>query len=256
MTATGGAPDLAGRRVLLTGASRGIGAVVARHLAGLGAELVLVARNHQAIDALASELPGTGHQAIALDVADETAWQDAAGRLAPAGAVHGVVTAAALLHPIGPLGTWPVAEFRRTLDTNVVGTLLAVLSCLESLQASNGSVVTFSGGGATAPLPRFDAYAASKAAVVRLTENLAADLAGSGVRLNSVAPGFVVTPMHNETLQAGPERVGVDYYDKTRRAVEQGGGDPPQLVAELTAFLLSDDSEGITGKLLSARWDP
>jgi NAD(P)-dependent dehydrogenase (short-subunit alcohol dehydrogenase family) len=93
----------------------------------------------------------------------------------------------------GPIGSYAVADFRRTLEVNVVDTLLAIRACLPGLLASGGAVVTFSGGGATAPLPRFDAYTASKAAVARLSENIAVELATQGVRINCVAPGFVAT---------------------------------------------------------------
>jgi 3-oxoacyl-[acyl-carrier protein] reductase len=141
------------------------------------------------------------------------------------------------------------------LDLNVCGTLLAVLNNLGPLRAAAGSIVTFSGGGATGPMPRFDAYATSKTAVVRLTENIATDLINEGIRANSVAPGFVLTSMHEQTLAAGPDLVGTEYFEKTRQTL-LGGGDSPQLAAELVAFLVSDMSYGITGKLLSARWDP
>src|SRR5205807_9146574 len=110
---------------------------------------------------------------------------------------------------------------RRTLDVNVVGTLLAIRYSLPALRAGGGSIVTFGGGGATAPLPRFDAYAASKAAVARLSENLAETI--SPVRINCVAPGFVVTRMHELTLAAGPGAAGRDYHERTRREVAQGG---------------------------------
>ena len=246
---------LAGRRVLVTGASRGLGAVVARHLAESGAEVVLVARTEPVLEELAGSLPGSGHEAVALDVTDAGAWAAAAPRVAPGGVLDGLVTAAATIGPIGPLGSWEVDDFRTTLDVNVVGVLLPVLVMLDALRAGGGSVVTFSGGGATGPFPRFDAYAASKAAVVRLTENLARDL-GPVVRCNSVAPGFVMTDMHRATLEAGPDRVGREYFERTRAALESGGGDPPGPAAALTAFLLSPVAAGITGTLVSARWDP
>ena len=176
--------------------------------------------------------------------------------IAPAGVLHGVVTAAAQLAPIGRLGSWDISTFRATVDVNLTGTLLAIAACLPALKATRGSVVTFSGGGATGPFPRYDAYAASKAAVVRLTENLAVDLAADGVRANAVAPGFITTEMHAETLAAGPERAGEDYFRRTRQAVQAGAGDPLALAVGLVAFLLSDASSGITGKLISAQWDP
>lgn len=249
-------PGLEGRRIVVTGASRGIGAACCRRLAADGARLVLVARDATALAALGASLPGGPHEAIALDVADAAAWQDAEPALAPDGMLDGLVTAAGILAPIGPVGSYAIAEFRRTLEVNLIGTLLAVTATLAPLRRSRGSIVTLSGGGATGPFPRFDAYAASKAAVVRLTENLAVDLAADGVRCNAVAPGFVVSAMHDETLAAGPERVGAAYFARTRQAVESGGGDSPELAADLVAFLVSAASEGITGKLLSARWDP
>jgi 3-oxoacyl-[acyl-carrier protein] reductase len=76
------------------------------------------------------------------------------------------------------------------------------------------------------------------------------------VRINAIAPGFVVTDIHQATLEAGPHRAGAAYFERTEAAIKRGGGDPPMDAAELTAFLLSDASEGITGRLISARWDP
>ena len=176
MSDAGRARLLAGKRVLITGASRGIGAVVARRLASQGAELILVARDEKALLQVAAGLESGPHRVEALDVTDARAWDAVREVVLADRAVDAVVTAAAALAPIGPLGSWDISSFRETLDLNVCGTLLAILTCLDALRAAHGSIITFSGGGATAPMPRYDAYAASKAAVVRLTENLAVDL--------------------------------------------------------------------------------
>ena len=241
------------RRVLVTGGSRGIGLVAARGLAERGWRVALLARQEHTLQQALGELPGEGHEVFAMDVADETAWQRQAQRLLD---VRGLVCAAAVLDPVGPIGSYAVADFRRTLEVNVVGTLLAIGTCLPGLRASRGAVVTFSGGGATAPLPRFDAYATSKAAVVRLSENLAVELAGEGVRINCVAPGFVATDIHDSTLAAGPELAGVDYFEHTRAELERGGA-PASEAAELVCELLEPDPEApFTGKLISAQWDP
>jgi NAD(P)-dependent dehydrogenase (short-subunit alcohol dehydrogenase family) len=239
-------------RVLVTGGSMGIGRAVAREIADRGSQIAVVARGREAIDETLASLPGDGHIGIAFDVSDPAAWASAVSGISDLG---GLVCAAGVIEPIGRVGSYDPAEFMRTVEINLYGTFLGVHACLPLLRESRGAVVTFSGGGATSPLPRFDAYAASKAAVVRLTENLARDLADDGIRLNSVAPGFVVTRMQDATLSAGPEVAGADYYEKTQKQVAEGGA-PARRAAELTAFLLSEEAEGITGKLISAPWDP
>ncbi len=240
-------------RALITGGSKGIGRAAAVALAERGWRVALLARDQTALESTRAELPGDGHEVFAMDTADEDAWQ----RIAPhLGDLNGLVCAAAVLAPVGPIGTYPVAGFRRTLDVNLLGTLLAIVSCLPGLRASRGSVVTFSGGGATGPLVRFDAYAASKAAVVRLSENIALELAGAGVRVNCVAPGFVATDIHESTLAAGPELAGADYFERTRAELERGGA-PADEAAELVCHLLEGDPDApFTGKLVSAQWDP
>ena len=244
--------DLRGRRVLITGGSRGIGGEIAATLARRGAETVLVARSREEIERRIASLPGRGHLGLPLDVGEQDAWEEAAPALEE---IDGLVTAAAVLHPVGPIGSYEPEDFWQTLRINILGTLMAVHACLGSLERRRGAIVTFAGGGATSPQPRYDAYATSKAAVVRLTENLAATLAERGIRINAVSPGFVATDIHAATLQAGPGLAGGDYYAGTERQL-QGGGVPARRAAELTAFLLGAAAQGITGKLISAPWDP
>lgn len=234
-------------RILVTGGSKGIGAAVSARLAGEGWRVVVAARERSAIDATVAALPGDGHEGLVLDVGDAAAWDAAA-----LGDLAGVVCVAGTIGPIGPAPAVDPVAFMNTLRVNVLGTWLAARATRPALEASGGAFVAFSGGGATGPLVRFDAYAASKAAVVRVTENLAAD----GLRANAVAPGFVVTDLQDDVLAAGREHVGDAYFEKVEQAVAQGGGESPALAADLVAFLVSDASRGIAGKLLSARWDP
>ncbi len=236
------------RRVLVTGGSRGIGRACAERLACDGWQVVVAARGAQASREVVAGLPGAGHTWLELDVGDAGAWERASGRLV---ALDGVVHAAGVLGPIGPAADVDPEAFADTLRVNVLGTFLAARATLSALDRSGGAFVAFSGGGATGPLPRYDAYAASKAAVVRLIENLAAD----GLRANAVAPGFVATAMHDATLRAGAERAGAAYFERTQRDLE-GGGTSPDVATEMVAWLLSDDSDGISGRLLSAPWDP
>lgn len=249
-TSRGDTGRLEGRLVLVTGGSRGLGLESARALAERGARLVLVARAAAALGDATASLPGSGHRWLAFDVSDEDAWRR---HLEDVDELAGLVTAAAVLEPVGVIGSYSLAAFRRTLETNLLGTLLAIHCCLPALRAGRGSIVTFGGGGATSPLPRFDAYASSKAAVARLTENLAAALGPDGITVNCVAPGFVTTGIHEATLAAGPAVAGTEYYERTRREISRGGF-PASEAAELVCLLL----EGVpfTGKLVSAQWDP
>ncbi len=214
--------------------------------------MIVAARGIDAIEVAIDGLEGSGHEGITIDVSDPGSWTHAAARIDAGGKLDGIVTAAGTLGPIGVLEDLPEEGLIETIAINLMGTMLALRFALPRLRASGGRAVTFSGGGGTSPLPRYDAYAASKAAVVRLTENLAAR---GEVEINAVAPGFVATRMHDETLLAGPEAAGQSYYQRTRDQLASGGF-PAQAAAELVCFLLSDQARGISGRLISAQWDP
>jgi NAD(P)-dependent dehydrogenase (short-subunit alcohol dehydrogenase family) len=244
--------ELAGRMVLVTGGSRGIGLEVSRELARRGARVAITGRDRNSLEEAVAELAGDRHLAIPLDVSAAPQWPSAMQALDSEGSLHGLVTAAGVLGPIGPLEQVEWDELNDAIAINLLGTMLALHHTLPRLGATRGRAVTFSGGGATSPLPRYDAYAVSKAAVVRLTENVAA---AGAVEVNCVAPGFVATRIHDGTLRAGPEAVGRGYFERTRAELERGGV-PAGKAAELVCFLLSDEATGISGRLLSAPWDP
>jgi NAD(P)-dependent dehydrogenase (short-subunit alcohol dehydrogenase family) len=243
---------LQGRRILVTGGSKGIGREVALAAADAGGEVVVAARGEEAVQATLADLPGDGHRGVVLDVAIEASWDAAINDIGRP--LHGVVAAAGVLSPVGGPDHYPPEEFLDTVKINLYGTWLAVAVCLPALRATgDGAIVTFSGGGATAPLPRVHAYAASKAAIVRLTENLAHELAEDRITVNAIDPGFVATSIHDVVLKAGPERAG-PLLPRTERQLAEGGV-PTRASAELAVFLLSDEARGISGKLISAEWD-
>lgn len=235
-------------RILVTGGSKGIGKACAERLARNGHSLVVAAREGEALKETLEVLPPGHHTAVQLDVGDESSWAAAKGDI---GDVEGLVHAAAVLGPIGAIDETSLSDLESAIRINLLGTFLAVRNCLPSVREADGAMVVFSGGGATSPLPRYDAYAATKAGVVRLVENLAQD----GIRINAVAPGFVATDIHRGTIEAGPERAGADYFDSTASQVREGGV-PPELAAELVAYLMSDAAKEVSGRLISAPWDP
>ena len=118
-----------------------------------------------------------------------------------------------------------------------------------------GKIIQLSGGGATNPLPFISAYAASKAGIVRFMETLAEETREDHIDINSIAPGALNTRLLDEVLNAGPEKVGQAFYERAMKQKE-GGGTPLKKSADLAVFLASPASDGITGKLISAVWDP
>jgi NAD(P)-dependent dehydrogenase (short-subunit alcohol dehydrogenase family) len=244
--------DLAGQSILVTGGSLGIGKAVSEELARRGAHVTVVARGEAALNATVRNLPGTGHAAVILDVSDAQAWSAAAAEIDAQGPLRGVVCCAGILGPVGRFDEIDPRAFMDTLSVNLLGTLLALRFAVPRLEQTGGRAVALSGGGATGPMPRYDGYASSKAAVVRLVENVAQT---TSVEINCLAPGFVATRMHDVTLAAGPDKAGTDYFSKTQRQLDEGGF-PATEAAELAALLLGDEASGITGRLISAQWDP
>jgi NAD(P)-dependent dehydrogenase (short-subunit alcohol dehydrogenase family) len=144
----------------------------------------------------------------------------------------------------------------QAIEVNLLGSVLLCRAVLPHFRANRyGKIVQLSGGGATNPLPKISAYAASKAAVVRLAESLAEEVREDNIDINSIAPGALNTRLLDEVLDAGPEAVGEAFYARSLKQKQEGGA-PMERAAELAVFLASAASDGITGKLLSALWDP
>jgi NAD(P)-dependent dehydrogenase (short-subunit alcohol dehydrogenase family) len=253
--------QLEGRGVIVTGASFGLGKAIARACLQHGAHVYICARDKGAIGAARMELAEEAGEsrvfAMQTDVADAAsvaALVEAASRDLPD--LLGIVNNAGMLGPKGMLEDLEWNEWWRTIQINLLGTVLCCRAVLPALRRANyGKIVNLSGGGATAPMPRMSAYAASKAAIVRFTETLAAEYAEYNIDVNAIAPGALNTRMLAEVLAAGPEKVGAAYYNRSVRQRAEGGASLTR-AADLCAFLLSKQSDGITGKLISAVWDP
>ncbi len=148
------------------------------------------------------------------------------------------------------------AEWVRAMNINLMGSVLMCRALMKHMkQFRYGKIVQLSGGGATNPLPRISAYAASKAAIVRFAETLAEEVREFGIDVNSLAPGALNTRLLAEVLAAGPEGVGQDFYSRSLKQKETGGASLDR-AAEACVYLASSASDGVTGKLISAVWDP
>ena len=147
-------------------------------------------------------------------------------------------------------------EWFRAIEINLLGAVLLSRAVLPHFKkAARGKIIQLSGGGLRVRCPCLSAYAASKAAVIRFVETLAEETRPHHIDVNAIAPGALNTRMLDEFLAAGPERIGSAFYERSLRQKKDGGA-PLGKGADLAVFLGSPSSDGITGKLISAVWDP
>jgi NAD(P)-dependent dehydrogenase (short-subunit alcohol dehydrogenase family) len=254
--------SLEGRAAIITGANQGLGLAIARAYVAAGASVLMCARDGALLERAREEVAALacpGQQVIAR-VADvsraEQVEQVVATALAAFAQLHILVNSAGVYGPMGAIEEVDWDAWVRAIEINLLGSILMCRAVLPHFKGHGyGKIVQLSGGGAAAPLPRISAYAASKAAIVRFAETLAEEVRGDGIDVNSIAPGPLNTRLLDQVLAAGPDRVGRAFYERSIRQKEQGGA-PLERGAALAVFLGSAASDGITGKLLSAVWDP
>ena len=252
---------LKGINALITGGSQGLGKAIAGRFLAEGANAVLCARGEKELlatrDELAKQFPLQKVLAKICDVSSETQVNElVAFALRELGPLHALVLNAGIYGPMGATESVSLEEWRRAMDINLYGVLLPCRAVIPHFKKSgHGKIVILSGGGATNPLPNISAYAASKAAVIRLMETLAEELKTFRVDVNAIAPGALATRLVDEVLAAGPEKVGAAFYEKNKQWKDKGAT-PLELGANLVVYLASAQSDGITGKLISAQWDP
>jgi short-subunit dehydrogenase len=197
-------------RVLVTGASRGIGEAIARAFAARGATVGLVARHREPLEALAEQLQGNGHAVLEGDVAD-------AGSIAAAisefGAVDVLVANAGITH-YRPFAELPLDEARQMNDVNWLGTIHTVHAALpRMIERGHGHIVVISSGGGVRGFPHAAVYNGTKAAQRGFAEALRHELHGTGVSVTTVYPGEIATSLHDHEMDRMP-----DWYRLDRRA--------------------------------------
>jgi NAD(P)-dependent dehydrogenase (short-subunit alcohol dehydrogenase family) len=170
--------------------------------------------------------------------------------------LHILVNNAGVYGPKGLIEDVDWGEWIKAIEINLCGSVMMCRAVLPHFKAHRyGKIVQLSGGGATNPLPRISAYAASKAAIIRFAETLAEEVRENHIDVNAIAPGALNTRLLDQVLAAGVEQVGKDFYERSLKQKAQGGT-PLERGAQLAVFLGSAASDGITGKLISAVWDP
>lgn len=247
---------------IVTGANQGLGLEIAKKYLEAGASVVICARNKDLLDKAEENLKGLlaqGQRLIAVP-GDVSKAEDVRSIVEAArtqlGRIDILVNNAGVYGPKGTIEEVDWKEWVRAIEINLYGSILMCRAVLPSFKAQGrGKIVQLSGGGATNPLPRISAYAVSKAAVIRFTETLAEEVREYNIDVNAIAPGALNTRMLEEVLDAGPDKVGKAFYERSLKQKRTGGASLGK-GAELAVFLGSALSDGITGKLISAVWDP
>jgi NAD(P)-dependent dehydrogenase (short-subunit alcohol dehydrogenase family) len=252
---------LQGRGAIVTGGTQGLGLEIACAFVRAGASVLLcgrdAARVAEAREAvLAAATPDAVVIAEAADVSNPDDVEALVARaLDELPRLDILVNNAGVYGPMGPSESVDWQEWTRAIEINLYGSVLMCRAVLPHMKAQRyGKIVQLSGGGATNPIPMISAYAAAKAAVVRYAESLALEVRDYGIDVNAIAPGALNTRMLDEVLAAGPQQVGAGFHDRMMK-IKAEGGTPLETGAALTVFLASAESDGITGRLLSAVWD-
>jgi len=250
------------RAALITGGSRGMGFAIASAYVREGADIVLCARSQKQLDQACEELrrqAGAGQKVLAItaDVsqpADITRLVDYAFSQFPQ--LDIVVSNAGIYGGKGALTDVDWAEWMEGFAINLFGSALLYRAVLPRMKARNyGKIIQLGGGGTTSPLTNLSSYTVSKAATIRLMETAAEEMRPYHIDINAITPGALNTGMLDEILAAGPEKVGTVFYERSVQQKKKGGA-PMEKGADLAVYLATAASDGVTGKLISAMWDP
>jgi 3-oxoacyl-[acyl-carrier protein] reductase len=242
--------------VVVTGSSTGIGRALAERLLARGHQVWGIARSDQAD--LAARQPN-----FRFSRCDVGVWSDVARAAADlAGAwphVDALITAAGLQGEIGRALSADPEKWSSTVRANLDGTFYALRAFADLLRRTpaprRAKVVCFSGGGATKPRSHFSAYGVAKTGIVRLVETIAEEERASAIEINAVAPGAINTRLTDEVLALGPEKAGAAEFAAAQKQKANGGGSLDRAL-DCVEWLISPASDGISGRLIAAPWDP
>jgi NAD(P)-dependent dehydrogenase (short-subunit alcohol dehydrogenase family) len=250
--------QLENKTCIITGGSRGIGKAIALAFAREGANLVLASRTPAELEATRQEIISLFNSSVAATPTDVSQPEEVeklvGSTLERFSTIDVLVNCAGIYGPISLITDIDSLKWLRAIKVNLFGTFLCIQAVLpEMMRKKRGKIINLSGGGAVTPFPRFSAYSASKAAVVRLTETLAEEVREYHIDINAIAPGSVNTRLLDQVLAAG-KAAGGDFLAKSIRQ-KKNGGTPLEKPAELAVFLASPRSNGLTGRIISAVWD-
>jgi len=239
---------LAGKVAVVTGASKGIGASIAKHLAAEGASVVVnYASSKAGADKVVSEITASGGKAVAVQ-ADVAKKADIERLFAETKKAYGqldVLVNNAGVYEFLPLDQVTEEHFHKQFNLNVLGLLLSTKEALKYFSPAGGSVINIGSVAGVHPVPTASVYSATKAAVDAVTKALSKELGPRHIRVNSLNPGMVET----EGVQSAGI-IGSDFQKQIEAQTPLGRIGQPQDIGKVAAFLASEDAGWITGEVL------
>ncbi len=240
---------------LIAGASGTIGSALAERFYDAGARLALT---HLAREIRPARWQNQNENRILecqLDICDRRDVEAKVRQVRDCfGRLDVLVNCTGRLGPVGPTSEVSTDDWVRAVETNFVGAFYLTRAVLDVMVPySRGKIIHFSGGGAAYARPFYSAYSSSKAALVRFSESLAEELRDRNIDVNTIAPGPVESGMWDElrSFKSPDDRTVAEL-----KKMDESGGVSPLVAADLAVFLASDRSNGLTGRLISAVWDP
>lgn len=244
---------LDGKVALVTGAGGEIGAATIHLMAARGARIVAVDRDAKSLQRLSAALPKLDLITCEADVADEDGVRRyVAYAQSRTGRIDIFFNNAGIEGPVRPIAEYPLADFRRVIDVNVVGVFLGLKHVIPAMHATGGgSIINSSSVAGLTGTPGICAYNASKHAVIGLTRSAAAEWAGKGIRINSVNPGPIASRMMRSLEEGMAPGKADDMRTQFSAMIPAGRYGTPEEVAALVAFLASEDARYMHGAVFT-----
>ncbi len=244
---------------IITGGSRGIGKAIAERFAQEGCNLMLASRTKSELEKAAKSIKNQFSVDVSTyqtDIGNENEVSSMVQQTIVAfGKIDILVNNAAIIGPTGEIAQIDGKEFFDTLKINIGGTVFCSKAVIPYMKSQKyGIIINLSGGGGLGPLPHYDAYSASKAAIVRLTENFSLELEEYNINVTAISPGAVNTKMFEDQLKIDKRSIGErNWLDLQNRL--NTGGDPIDKAPELALFIASQNRKELNGRVISAIWD-
>lgn len=250
-----------GKCAIVTGGARGIGFAIAQELTKQGVKVVICSRTKKEVQKALLKLNEKNNSTFGIrcDVSDfndcKKLIKFAQKKLKK---INILVNNAGVYGPIGPFEKLNLREWKKAFGINLMGMVNLSQLVIPIMQKNGGGKIINlcgAGVGGAKSMPRFSAYFTSKAAIASFSEVLADELQEKNIQVNSISPGAVNTYLNDYLIKQGVKKAGKHMYEMALKQKKEGGMSP-ELAAQLVVFLSSDLSDHITGRLLSAKWNP